>query len=190
MSSEVEICNRALQKLGAKRIVSLTEDSPNARSCNFAYTIIRDEELRKHTWSCATKRASLAALTELPLFGKALAFQLPSDFIRLLPPDASQNLNTHDWQIEGNKIYTDYGAPLEIRYVFRLEDPNVMDSLFKDVVAVKLAMELAEEITQSNTKKNVLAAEYRSIVNDAKRVNAIERPSGIPPEDTWITARQ
>ena len=32
--SDVTVANRALQKLGAKRIESLTQDTPNARSIN------------------------------------------------------------------------------------------------------------------------------------------------------------
>mgnify|MGYP001426155490 CR=1 FL=1 len=37
MTSKVEIANGALQKLGAKRIESLTQDHPNARSMNVAF---------------------------------------------------------------------------------------------------------------------------------------------------------
>jgi hypothetical protein len=60
-TSVVEICNRALQKLGAARITSLTQDTPNARSCNVAYNVLRKAELRSHPWSFAIKRAELAA---------------------------------------------------------------------------------------------------------------------------------
>ena len=51
MASKVEIANRALQKLGAKRIASLSEDSRNARAINAAYDTLREAELRAHTWS-------------------------------------------------------------------------------------------------------------------------------------------
>lgn len=190
MASEVEICNRALQKLGAKRIVALTENSPNARSCNFAYEIIRDAELRKHPWSCAIKRASLAKLSDNPAFGKDYQYQLPTDFIRLLPPDELQNLNEHDWQIEGNRILSDYTSPLQIRYIYRLEDPNVMDSLLREAISCALAIELCIEIAQSNVKKSDLKDDYIRVIRDAKKVNAIERPALQPPEDPWVTVRE
>ena len=189
MADEVSICNRALQRLGAKRITSLTQDTPNARSCNFAYEHIRDSELRAHPWSCAIKRAQLAADATAPLFGKTARFPLPSDFIRLLPLDPSQNDNTFDYQIEAGYIYTDYSAPLNIRYIYRLEDPNTMDSLFREALSMRLAMELCEEITQSNTKFGLIEAHYNMTVKEAKRVNAIERIAQMPPEDTWITVR-
>lgn len=189
MASTVEICNRALQKLGASRIVALTDNSPNARACNLAYIPVLYSELRKHSWSCAIKRAELAALSTAPLFGKTNAFQLPADFLRLLAPDPEENLNSHDWQIEQNKIYTNYSSPLQIRYIFKLEDAEIMDDLFREALSAKLAMEMCEEITQSNTKKQLLRQDYIDAIREAKRVNAIERPALDTPEDTWLTVR-
>ena len=189
MASAVQICNRALQKLGAKRITSLTEDSPNARSCNVAYDDIREAELRAHTWNCAVKRAQLAEDSDTPLFGKSARFQLPSDFLRLLPKDPEENLNTIDFQIEQNYIYTNFVAPLDIRYIFNLEDPNVMDTLLREAIAARIAMELCEEITQSNTKRGLVEADYKRAISVARKTNAIERVAQDPPDDTWITVR-
>jgi len=52
-TTNVSIANRALQKLGAKSIESLTQDSPNARSMNTAFVKIRDKLIRKYPWSFA-----------------------------------------------------------------------------------------------------------------------------------------
>ena len=42
MASTVDICNGALNQLGATTILSLTEDSKNARLCNSRFTQVRD----------------------------------------------------------------------------------------------------------------------------------------------------
>ena len=42
MASVVDICNGALNQLGASTILTLTEDSKNARLCNARYTQVRD----------------------------------------------------------------------------------------------------------------------------------------------------
>lgn len=183
-TSDVDICNRALQKLGAGRITSLNEDSPNAHECNVAYEAVRDAELRDHVWSFARKRAQLAADTATPDFGYSYQYELPVDCLRVLP-----GRSVTDWQIEGTHILTDDGAPLEVVYVKKVTDPNEMDSLFREVLAARLAWELAEVITQSNTKKAEVAAEYREAIAKAKRTNAIERVSDEPPDDEWVTAR-
>ena len=52
MASIVDICNGSLNQLGATTIVSLTEDSKNARLCNARFTQIRDSVFRSHPWNC------------------------------------------------------------------------------------------------------------------------------------------
>lgn len=189
MASEVDIANRALQKLGAERIVSLTQDSENARACNLSYPLIRDAELRNHPWNFAIKRAQLAADATAPAFGPANSYTLPSDCLRLLPPDPSANFNTHDWQVEGRKILTDDAAPLEIRYISRVTDTTQYDSLFIEALACALAQELCEQLTQSNSKAQIIRSDYMAAIRAARKQNAFENTSAEPPVDTWITCR-
>lgn len=189
MASEVGIANRALQRLGAARITSLTESSVNARAVNASYTELRDALLREHTWTFAVKRAQLAASSSSPAFGPDEAYPLPSDFLKLLPPDAQLHSNSLDWKIEGNTVVTDETAPLNVRYVARITDPNLMDPLFREALAMRLAKELCETLTQSNTKYQLISGDYQDAINSAKRANAIELPVQDPPEDTWITKR-
>lgn len=189
MASNADIANRALQKLGAKRITILTEDSRNARAVNAAFETLKEAELREHPWNFAIKRVQLAAETTAPPFGRARYFQLPSDFLRILPPDPEYNMNDLDWQIEGRLIATNDSAPLDVRYIYNVTDPNTMDVLFRECFAARIAMELCEELTQSNTKKAAAEADYDNAIAKAKRTNAIERVAAKPPEDTWVTVR-
>lgn len=190
MASEVEICNRALQKLGAKRITALSDDSPNARSCNAAYTVLRDAELRKHTWAFSITRAELAADSPAPTWGRANAFTLPTDFLKLADPYPEDNTNARDWLIEQGKIITDESDPLYIRYVARITDPNAMDTLFREALSCAMAFELCEEITQSNTKKEAMRASYTAIIREAKRANALDNVPVAAVEDDWLSVRR
>ena len=62
MASVVDIRNGALNQLGATTILSLTEDSKNARLCNQRFTQVRDAVFRSHRskikskWSSACRR--------------------------------------------------------------------------------------------------------------------------------------
>ncbi len=189
MASDVDICNFALQKLGAEPIVSLTQDSENARSCNRVFTHLRDAELRAHPWNFAIKRAQLAADSTAPAFGFATAYTLPSDFLRLLPPDVQFNPNDLDWQIEGRKILTDDSGALDIRYIYRVEDTNDFDDLFVEALACRIAAELCEKITQSNSKAQMIREDYTTAMRTARKMNAFENIPAEPPTDTWITSR-
>ncbi len=188
-TSDVAICNIALQKLGAARITSLAEDSVEARECNACYEQQRDAELRKHPWNFAIARVSLPADATAPAFGPANSFTLPSDFLRLLPVDPEEVINDEDWRIEGKKILTNDSAPLQVRYIYRVTDPNEFDSLFVEALASKIAFQICEKITQSNQKKAAAAEDYKMAIAAARRINAFENVAQEPPPDPWDTAR-
>lgn len=189
MASEVSICNQALQLLGAERIVSLTEDSVNARECNACYAEMRDLELEKHRWRFAITRTTLAAHATDPEFDYDYAFPLPSDCLRVLMP----NRAGLDWQIENHQgtaaILTNESDALEVVYVQRITDPNAMVPTFRSALAARIALQTCEKITQSNTKMGTARDSYKEAISEARRSNALQRLADEPPEDDWITAR-
>lgn len=193
-TSEVQICNRALQKLGTSaRITSRTDNSRNARAMNLVFDDLRDKLLRDYTWNFAKKRAQLAASATAPDFGPANAFPVPSDFLRLRSPDPENNLNTNDWRIENHEdticVLTNDAAPLDFPYIAVVTDPNLMDALFRELLATDIALETCQEITGSNTKKEALREDRKDVIQRAVRVNAMENPADVPPADPWVTCR-
>lgn len=206
MASVVDICNRALQKVGARAISALTDQTASARACLTAYSAIRRAELRKQDWNFSIKRASLAADVPAPDWGRANSFTLPVDFIRLAddyPERAgdsaglvgisisySSNFSgVKDWVIEGGKVITNDAAPLQIRYVADIEDPTLWDSLFTELVSTSLALEICESLTQSRSKKADLAIQYENLSNETKKADSMEVVPNDPPPDSWVTVR-
>lgn len=194
MASEVSICNAGLALVGEPEITALNDtNDTNAIACNEAYARLRDALLRKHRWAFATKRAALAASSTAPAFGPTNYFPVPSDFIRLLPRDENQTINTHDWKIENSGsavcIATDDSAPLNIRYTAQITDPNQMDPLFREALSALIAKHIARKILSSSTLVAEMNDAYEGIVAEAKNVNSIEKAPIEPPEDSWVTAR-
>jgi hypothetical protein len=64
VATDLDIANRALSRLGAARIDSLSDDTKNARAANSALEAIREEVLADHPWNCATRRATVYAFTD------------------------------------------------------------------------------------------------------------------------------
>jgi hypothetical protein len=189
--SDVSICNLALQKLGAARIVSLSDDSRNARSCNAAYEQMRDRELRAYRWNFnkawSGDLAADATAPTHPDYG--YAFPVPTDFLNLrLPAD-----NTLDWILarHGGRraVLTNDSGPINVPYGCRITDPTEFDPLFVDALACKLAWHMAEEITQSNQKKADAANEYKMAIAEARRANSFEVLPAAPDDDSWLSAR-
>lgn len=198
MASNVEIANRALTKIGAKRLIALSDNTPDGRAVASMFTIVRDAELRAHTWRFSVKRAQLAALAAAPEFGFAYQYRQPADCLKIIEvgdfyPGADLtdyvNADTSPYAFEGGLILTDYAAPLKLRYVARIEDPTLFDALFVESFACKLAMELAEPLTQSSTKRELAQREYASAIKEAARASAIEKPPTKLADDTFILAR-
>lgn len=184
--SVVDICNSALQRVGAASITSLADNSPEAKACNLAYDSNRRDELRKHPWNFAVKRAVLAPDATAPAFGFLYAFTLPTDCLRVLRPATYQL----DWQIEGRKILTNDGAVLNLRYIADITDAAQFDSSFYNVLSAALALDVVEKLTQSSTKKQALQGDYSGAVSMAKKVDAFESGPEDAVDDSWIEATQ
>lgn len=198
MASVIQIANRALTKLGAARIISLGDDNKQSRAVLSCFDDLRDDELRSHRWSFAMRRTSLAADSEAPDFGFTYAYTLPADFLRLdmvndeFPAVVMDNyigVETNDYTIEGNKILANMAAPLKLRYIARIEDPNQMDVNFREALSCRIAAELAEDLTQSNQKRELAWNEYKQAVSRAVRTNAIEKPPMMQGDNQWIMSR-
>lgn len=189
MASVTEICNRALQKLGAKSIASIDENSNAARACLNCYEVLRDAELMDHRWGFAIKRAELAADSPTPEWGRANSYTLPVDYLKAIPPYPEMDYYDRDWVIENGKIITNDVSPIYLRYVGKITDPNVMDVLFREALSTKMALEMCEILTQSNTKKESLKADYDEIIKRARKASAIQSVPQVAVEDEWIAVR-
>lgn len=190
MASEVQICNRALQKVGAKRITNLTDDSNSARACLAAYESVRDAELQKNRWNFSIQRYEIAADAEAPAWGRENSFTLPEEVIEPIPPYPEDNSADRDWVVENGKILTNDSAPLYLRATTVVTDPNKMSPLFREALACALALEICEELTQSNQKKESLKADYKEAIAQARRRNAIMSVPAEAPASSWITGRE
>jgi hypothetical protein len=190
MASEVSISNRALQLLGAARIASLSENTKGARECSTALAPVRDALLRSHVWGFAIFRADLAADTVVPIgvnssFARAYQYPFPADALRiLLTADADS-----DWIIEGRMILSDWAAPLSIRYIKQITDPNAMDALFQEAWSNRMAFDICEVITGSNTKKESLRESFKDIMAEARRTGGLELLPVEARETDWISRR-
>lgn len=216
--SVIDCCNSALSMVGAASIMSLTDNSREARVCNLQYDSNRRDELRKHYWNFAIKRAALAPDTATPAFDFAYQFTLPADCLRIVIPNDA-NL---DWTLEGRKILTNsikspfssnvvnsqpgtvYTPPggvgttytavppapqLNLRYVSDVTDCTQWDASFYAVVSIAIAIDICEPLTQSNQKKQMLLQQYKDAISEARIADAFENLPADAPDDSWWLVR-
>lgn len=204
MANQIDIVNQALTKLGEARIVSMNDDNKAARSMSSAYNIITLAEIRAHNWRFAIKRTELAVLADAPAWGYNYQYQVPSDYLRLvqvndqlIDVNAPYYITTSNslYQLEGKQILTNLGAPLKIRYVSNVTTPEGVidttqfDACFVDVLATRLAIQCCEDLTDSSTLKSGLWDEYKLMIKQAVRANAIEIATLANTDSALITGR-
>jgi hypothetical protein len=187
-TSNVQIANLALQKLGqSRKLESLTQDHPNARSMNLAFEPTRDALLRRYAWSFAIHRESIAADANGPAWGNWNRYSLPGDFLRLLRDDES-GIET-DWKIEGLYILSADSSPLQFRYIRKITDPTYYDAMFVEAFACALALRTCKEITGSNALIAELKDDFDTAIEEAKNAGALEKRTEDEADDDWVTAK-
>ena len=169
MASTVDICNGALNQLGATTILSLTEDSKNARLCNSRFTQVRDSVFRSHPWNCLQKRVELAQDTTAPAWGFEYAYTLPADCLRLLKIlDFDSN-----YKVEGRKILSNTET-MKILYVSRVTDANEYDELLRETLSSALSADIAFAVTSNNTTATNMYNLFQDKLKDARFVDSTE----------------
>lgn len=151
-----------------------------------------------HVVVSATLSAGVVGIAQMPIgfapngtLAKTI-YRLPANYQRMASQDpkspASVQLNTtaamryNDWEIENGFLFTK-DTPFVMRFVADQTDVTIMESIFCEVWAARIAVELAETMTQSAEKLNNCLGLYTRYTRIAKIVNAIEGGSSEDEPD-------
>jgi hypothetical protein len=186
-ATDVEICNSALAKIGAARIVALSDNTEQARLCNQQYSLLRDEVLRSHPWNFAIKRAALTADVTTPTFRWTSNFILPADYLRVLEIENEDLLQK--WAIEGDFLVADQTDPINIVYIAQITDVTKFDTNFSEVLAWRIAADLAYPLSQSRTLADDVFGRFREALILARNFDAQEGSVIQVGASEWLTGR-
>lgn len=191
MASKTDIGNRAVSKLGGERFSNIdTDNTKPAKVIRAMWDIIRDALLCEYPWSFALTRTQLAKDTASPSWGYNNQFTLPSDFLALVEIKGNPDYRMESASTGGNRIVTNEGSPLFILYIRRVVNTAEFDPLFLESFATRLAYEGCEELTQSNTKKQILGNEFKESIRRAYVNNSIQNPPQELRQDEWLLSRE
>jgi len=191
MASVVDMCNSALNLLGASTISALTDDSKNARLCNQRYEPVRNRVFRSHAWNCLHKRVQLAQNTTAPVVEYSFAYALPSDCLRVLKvhngvTDSIQS--AIDYKLEGKNIVTNEGT-IFIIYIAQVTDPNEYDTYLQESISHQLAADLAYAVTNNATLADKYMVRADERLREARFIDATENSLGTIESSEFTDAR-
>jgi hypothetical protein len=178
----VEIANRAITFLGGTTITALTDDTKEGRAVLRLYEQTRDQLLRDHPWNFAIKRVQISASTTSPVFEYTSAFAWPADCLRIIDVDTAE-----EWAVEGRFIVSDASAPLNVVYIHQVTDPNLFDAKFIETYSLRLAADIAYDITASQTVSQNAETKFSTVLQEARLIDAQESLSAS--EQSWLDAR-
>jgi hypothetical protein len=195
MASKTDIVNIALGRLGAKRIMDVSDDTnKTARLANTFWDHTVREVLRSHPWNCAKTRVELGQLSTAPAFEWDYQYQLPSDFLRMVRLNGLLAWEPEDfYEIEGNVLLTDQDAA-KVQYIKHEEDTTKYDSLLVKAIACKLAAEMCVSLSEHEGLSASLMQEFETVIMPrARRVDGNEkghRQYDYSNSSLWVQSRR
>lgn len=161
--SKIDICSKALLKVGANSISSFEEASSEAEIAAGFYEITKQSLLSSHPWSFATTVSRLPKMQENPLFGYKNVYALPLDMLRIISAGTNTREHSVDYKIYGKRIYSNVDE-LALSYIFDA-DESLFPAFFTTVLVAKLASEFSvaffDSSSKSNFLENIAESEYR-----------------------------
>ena len=191
MASVVNMCNSALNLLGASTISALTDDTKNARLCNQRYEPVRNRVFRSHAWNCLHKRVQLAQNSTAPVVEYDHAYALPSDCLRVLKihnGTTDSIASALDYKLEGRNIVTDIDTVFLI-YIALDTDPNNYDTYLRESISHQLAADLCYAITNNATLANQYMTRADERLREARFIDATENSLDTVEANEFTNAR-
>jgi len=183
MASQVEICNMALGQLGCNTITAIDEESTESIQCEKYFTQVLNGLLRQYPWTFASKTYALATadddsmdIAEADLWANIYTY--PAKALRIWSVFAGGNYNqdhnnfeiisTGDKKFVCSNIDSAYA-----RCTIKITDYDILDPLFTDAFAYKLAMALASPLDATKYLQTVTQL-YQMAIGQAMLSNSTE----------------
>ena len=148
------------------------------------YDNIVQNELTKHRWGFARRKAQLSLLVETPLDDDwRSVYQLPSNLLVLI----KLNPNT-GYQIYGDKVYTNLSQTLHCDYISNAPESD-WPVYFSKMIEYALARDFASSIRDSAASGDRMAAEYLNASRMARYTDSQQHPQTAIVNKPFISAR-
>lgn len=174
----LDICNRALTRLGQAQITNLEATTVVPTLCRQHYDSVRVQLLRSHPWNFAIKREPLAQHNDQPRFGDRFQYHLPPGCVSVVAAFSDINgcHRIDRFSIEHGEFLTSHEQAYLV-YVHDYTDPTYWDAVFTEAVVCQLAARIAVPLGREEIMPTLIQELEQVILPKAMLYNAWEDSS-------------
>lgn len=154
MMNSIDLCSRALLRVGANGITSFYDGTAEAEIAANLYPSVRDALLSAHPWNFATKQTELVRLATRPEADFDSAFPLPADCLRVISVGTNGSGAGIVYKILGREFAANEDNII-LTYVSRVPE-SVFPAFFDYLIITFLAAEFCIPITESTSRWEAL----------------------------------
>ena len=185
--TDIGICSKALLKIGANMISSFDEGTAESEVANNLYPQIRDALLSSHPWSFAIAQKSLPRLLASPLADFEFAYELPSDFIRVISAGIGSRSKGLQYKIIENRLHTNQPEVI-LTYIFRPDEKSYPPFFYQCLIA-RLAAEFCLPLVESTSRTEFLTKVFEDEFRKAKLIDSSQETPDSIDDFTLIGVR-
>lgn len=193
MATKLSVWKQALIHLGQATITTLTDDVEARYVFDTAWDGVVEEAFNDGDWNFAKKSASLgASSTGTVAPGWTYVWDYPPDYLRTIAVSNYAGFRDpfREYLDEGGFLHTNT-TPVYLRYISDDKVDNVEDwpTMFWRYVAMKLAYETCDRITNGATTQDRLEVRLQKALRKAKSVDARNENNKVTHPGSWLRAR-
>lgn len=195
MADRLEIYRGALRLLGPSNLASLSEDRPEKRALDGAWTNCGNFMLEQGLWNFAIRTVELSFDEDVePLFGFDHAFSKPDDWVRTVSISETADFREGLLAYEDETSYW-HASPetLYVRYVSNDDaygwNVGAWRQHFSKAIEAYLAFECGLPISADRGNRNDVYSLYEKRLRDAKIKDAVDERVRTTPPGRWTRSR-
>lgn len=173
--TDLQLCSRALIKIGAAQITSFTSGSAESDIASALYSITRDALLSAYPWNFALKKATLSQSSTPPVSDFQYAYTLPTDYLRAISAGNSNKSRGSHYHIVGNALHTNESVVV-LSYIYRANESD-FPPFFASVLIAQLAAEFCIPLTENSARADAL---YKIAADELKKARSIDAQQDSP----------
>lgn len=181
--SSVELCSKALNKIGANPITAFNDGSVEAEICDSIYSNLKQKLLSLYSWSFAVKVALLERVNDLQRYDFCYAYALPVDFLRAL-----KVVSGGKYKIVGSYLFSNEEV-VELEYVADVGE-SCFSPLFISAFVYLLSAELSISLLCDTSKYALFYKLFNSEIKEAKSIDSMQQLNKSMENFTLIDVRK